>query len=64
MKGNRKMGRRLSSLLLALLMCIALMPAGVFADDEGNAQIGDETVLEQSQEPAAGILHFFTQAAF
>ena len=53
MKGNKEIGRRLGSLLLALLMCIALMPAGVFADDEGDAQVGDKIVLEQSQEPAA-----------
>ena len=53
MKGNKEIGRRLGALLLALLMCIALMPAGVFADDEGDAQVGDKIVLEQSQEPAA-----------
>lgn len=54
MKGNKEIGRRSGSLLLALLICIALMPAGVFADDEGDAQVGDKIVLDQSQEPAAG----------
>ena len=53
MKRNKEIGRRLGSVLLALMLCITLMPAGVFADDEGDAQAGEEIVLEQPQEPAA-----------
>lgn len=33
---EKKATRRISSVLLALLLCIAMLPAGVFADNEGD----------------------------
>ena len=44
---KEKKARRISSVLLALLLCIAMLPAGVFADNEGDI------TSDQSQEIAA-----------
>ena len=49
MKSKHLTLRRISSLLLAVMMCISLMPAGVFADSGDNAT----AVQEVSGEAAA-----------
>lgn len=46
MKKFRETGRKISSMLLILLMCITLLPVGVFADDETDVQGRDEVAAE------------------
>ena len=58
MKKFRETGRKISSMLLILLMCIALLPVGVFAEDEIDGSSNDETAVEvqaqaQDQESEA-----------
>ena len=55
MKTFKEKGRRISSVLLTLLLCVAMLPAGVFADNEGDAQgSGDVTVEELNLETVDG----------
>ena len=50
MKKYKENVRRLCAVLLALMMCVTFMPAGVFAEGEPDAQGGEEIVLDQPQE--------------
>ena len=53
MKKFKEKRRRISTVLLSLLLCVAFMPAGAFATDEGEAQTGEPLAVEQSQDTAA-----------
>ncbi len=62
MKKIKETGRRISSMLLILLMCIALLPAGAFAEGEVDVQGNDAAAVEaqdqniespDAEEPAA-----------
>ena len=66
---EKKATRRISSVLLALLLCIAMLPTGVFADNEGNItsdqsqEIAAEAADAQSNDAASEELTFGAEGA-
>ena len=52
MKRSKENVRRLSTVLLSLLLCITFMPAGAFAIDESDVQAGEPLAAELSEEAA------------
>ena len=47
---DKKATRRVSTVLLSLLLCIAMLPAGVFADNEGIEQSNDAQTVEMQEQ--------------
>ena len=54
MKGKHLALKRISSLLLAIMMCITFMPAGAFAESGDND--ADTTVQELSSEDRKSVV--------
>lgn len=54
------MKKRTLSLFLVLIMCLTLMPTGVFAQDAASGQTPDQTETaagsEQQEIPSGGVL--------